>query len=94
MGNLLCFKKGKKGGVTVLLSAHTDEVGFIITKITDEGYLKFESVGGIDTKILLSQKGRLGDLKGIISLKAVHLTTKEEREKTFKESDLFIDIGA
>ncbi len=94
MGNLICFKKGRKGGKTVLLSAHMDEVGFIITKITDEGFLKFETVGGIEPKILLSQMVRKGDLKGIISLKAVHLLTKEERDKVFSESELFIDIGA
>ncbi len=94
MGNMICRKFGRRDAKTVLLSAHMDEVGFIITKITDEGYLKFESVGGIDTKILLSQKVRINGIKGIISLKAVHLSTKEEREKVFKESDLFIDIGA
>ncbi len=94
MGNMLCFKKGETGAKTVLLSAHMDEVGFIVTKITEEGFLKFESVGGIDTKILLSQKVRFKDIKGIISLKAVHLTEKEEREKVFREKDLFIDIGA
>lgn len=94
MGNMICRKYGDKGKPTVLLSAHMDEVGFIISKITDDGYLKFESVGGIDPKILLSQKVRLNGINGIISLKAVHLSTKEEREKAFKESDLFIDIGA
>ncbi len=94
MGNMICKKYGNPNGKTVLLSAHMDEVGFIITKITDDGYLKFESVGGIDTKILLSQCVRINGIKGIISLKAVHLSTKEEREKIFKEKDLFIDIGA
>ncbi len=94
MGNLICFKKGKLGGKTALLSAHMDEVGFIISKITEEGFLKFETVGGIETSILLSQKVRKGDLKGVISLKAIHLLSKEEREKPFKESELFIDIGA
>lgn len=94
MGNMICRKYGEKNKPTVLLSSHMDEVGFIISKITDDGYLKFESVGGIDPKILLSQKVRLNGISGIISLKAVHLSTKEEREKAFKESDLFIDIGA
>ncbi len=94
MGNMICKKFVSENAKTVLLSAHMDEVGFIISKITDDGYLKFESVGGIDTKILLSQRVRFNDIKGVISLKAVHLSTKEEREKVFKESDLFIDIGA
>lgn len=94
MGNLICRKNGSPGRKTVLLSAHMDEVGFIINKITDDGYLKFDTVGGIDPKILLSQQIRINGLNGVISLKAVHLTTKEEREKPFGLEDLFIDIGA
>ncbi len=94
MSNVICRKKGKKGDKTVLLCAHTDEVGFIINKITDDGYLKFETVGGVETKILLSQKVRKGDIKGVISLKAVHLTDKDERDKIPEENDLYIDIGA
>ena len=69
MGNLICRKNGKNGKKTVLLCAHTDEVGFILNKINDKGYLKFETVGGIETKILLSQKVRCGNVKGVISLK-------------------------
>ena len=94
MGNVICRKKGKTGKKTVLLCAHTDEVGFIVSQITDDGYLKFLTVGGIETKILLSQKVRKGDVKGVISLKAVHLTENEEREKVPKEEELYIDIGA
>ena len=94
MGNLICRKNGKVGKKTILLSAHMDEVGFIIKKITDDGYLSFESVGGIYPKILLSQQVSVNGVNGVISLKAVHLSTKEEREKPFKEDDLFIDIGA
>ncbi len=94
MGNMICKKNADKKAKTILLSAHMNEVGFIITKITDGGYLKFASVGGIDTKILLSQRVRINGINGVISLKAVHLSTKEEREKAFCESDLFIDVGA
>lgn len=94
MGNLLAFKKGTDSSKTVMLSTHTDEVGFIISGITKEGYLKFQSVGGIDTRVLISKKVRIGDIKGIIGIKAIHLTSKSEREKVPKEKDLYIDIGA
>ena len=94
MGNVICRKNGRTGNKTVLLCAHTDEVGFIVNQITDDGYIKFLTVGGIETKILLSQKVRKGDVKGVISLKAVHLTEKEEREQIPKEEELYIDIGA
>lgn len=93
MNNLICRKKGKIGKTTVLLSAHTDEVGFIVTDITDDGYLRFESVGGIDTKILLSQRVRCGDVRGVISLKAIHLTKKEERSAEPCENELYVDVG-
>ncbi len=94
LGNLICEKRGAAGAKTVLLSAHMDEVGFIVTKITEDGYLRFDTVGGIDTKILLSQKVKINNLSGVISFKAIHLQSKEEREKMFSINDLFIDIGA
>lgn len=108
MGNLIAYKKGKsgksayslferperEGGDGVLLSAHMDEVGFLITDITEDGYLKFDTVGGIDPSVLVSKRVIVNGLSGVISFKAVHLTTKEEREKPVKLKDLCIDIGA
>ena len=96
-GNIIAFKKGKRTPEKkVMLYAHTDEVGFMVKSITDEGYLKFEEVGGLDGRILLSSRVFIGDDKipGIIGIKAVHMTSKEEREKTVKMTDLYIDIGA
>ncbi len=108
MGNLVAYKKGKsgksaygllgmsesRGGDGVLLSAHMDEVGFLITDITEDGYLKFDTVGGIDPSVLISERVVVNGLNGVISFKAVHLTTKEEREKPVKLENLLIDIGA
>ncbi len=97
MGNLIVYKSAKNNSdeaKTILLSAHMDEVGFIITEITDEGYLKFETVGGIEAKILVSKRVKINGLCGVISFKAVHLCTKEEREKKIEENMLYIDIGA
>lgn len=96
MGNLLAFKNGADSSKTVMLSAHTDEVGFIISGITKDGYLEFQTVGGIDTRVIISKKVRIGKdkIKGIIGLKAIHLTTKSERENVPKIKDLYIDIGA
>ncbi len=94
IGNLIAFKKGKDSSKKVMLSAHTDEVGFIISKITKEGYLEFMSVGGIDTRAIISKKVRIGNIKGIIGIKAIHLTSKSERETVPKIENLYIDIGA
>lgn len=97
LGNLIFFKKGRNpSGKTVGVFAHTDEVGFIVTSITDDGYIKFSQVGGIDDRILLTQKVLIGDnkIKGIIGIKAVHLQSKDERKRVIKTDEMYIDIGA
>ena len=95
MGNVIALKKGDSSK-KVMLSAHMDEVGFIISEITEKGYLKFKTVGGIDTRTILAKRLRIGKNKvlGVIGMKAVHLQKKSEREETPEIKDLFIDIGA
>ena len=97
LGNILAFKKGKnKAKNTVMLSAHMDEVGFIVTYITDDGYLKFDCVGGIDEKVIVGRSVTVGErqIPGVIGIKAVHLCDGEERGKAPKTSQMYIDIGA
>ncbi len=92
MGNLHAFLRGR--GPEFLIVAYMDEPGVILTQITEEGYLRFETVGRINPAFLVSKRVSLGNYTGIISLKAIHLTTKEEREIPVKTSQLLIDIGA
>lgn len=94
IGNLICHKKGN--GKKVMVSAHMDEVGLIITEITDKGFLKFDTLGGIETAVLCSKKVLIGDNKvpGIISAKAIHLQKGDEVTSPLKIKDLCIDIGA
>ena len=67
MGNILVFKKGKNIPKNkVMLSAHMDEVGFIVTYITDDGYIKFDTVGGIDSKVIAGRKVRFSQNEQII----------------------------
>lgn len=97
LGNVLAFKKGKnRAKNTVMLSAHMDEVGFIVTYITDDGYLKFDCVGGIDEKVIVGRSITVGEkqIPGVIGIKAVHLCGAEERGKVPKIKDMVIDIGA
>lgn len=97
LGNLIVFKKGKKTtGTKLLLAAHMDEVGFIITHITDEGYLKFDFVGGVDRRVALGKTVVVGDqnIPGVIGLKAIHLVSADERKKAPKTESMYIDIGA
>lgn len=95
--NLIVFKKGKKAtGNTLLLAAHMDEVGLIVRSITEEGYLKFSCVGGIDRRVLLSKPVTVGPnrIPGLIGMKPIHLTTAEERKSIPEIKELCVDIGA
>lgn len=93
-GNLIAVKKGKIPK-KLMMTAHMDEVGFIVKGITEEGYLKFAAVGGIDGRVLPGRRVRVGEKKlpGVIGIKAVHLTTAEERKSCVKIADMYIDIG-
>lgn len=97
LGNLIVWKKGKKPtGSKLLLAAHMDEVGVIVTKITEEGFLKFDFVGGVDRRVAIGKPVVLGDrnIPGVIGLKAIHLVSREEEKKVPKTDSLYIDIGA
>ncbi len=96
MGNLIALKKGASRSKRVMLAAHMDEVGFIISGFTEKGYLRFKTVGGIDPRVLVSKKVTVGHakLKGVIGMKAIHLQKKSERDSVPEIKDLFIDIGA
>ena len=96
VGNLIVFKKGAKPRKRPLLvMAHMDEVGFLVRDITEDGMLKLAKAGGIDPRVLIGRRMRVGEQKlpGIISLKAIHLTTPEERKEAPGIDSLYIDIG-
>ncbi len=96
LGNIICFKKGEKTpNRKIMLDAHTDEVGLIISSITEDGYLKFKTVGGIDTAALLLRRVLInGKVNGVIGGKPFHLLDADSRKKLPKKDDLYIDIGA
>lgn len=95
IGNLICYKKGKKSKSLVIAAAHMDEVGFMITAIKKDGSLRFSKVGGIDTRVILGKTLRVGrkGLKGIIGVKPIHLLNEDERKRIPKDNELYIDIG-
>ena len=94
MGNVIVHKPGC--GKRVLISAHMDEVGFIVSKITESGGIKFKTVGGIETTVLLGKKVVIGKDKvpGITGIKAIHLQSGGERDNMASVNDIVIDIGA
>lgn len=94
LGNLIVFKKGKKtASKKVMLDAHMDEVGFMITYINDDGTLDFECIGGIDKRVMYGRAVELENgVKGVIGVKPVHMTSAAERMDMPKK--MYIDIGA
>jgi putative aminopeptidase FrvX len=96
IGNLIAFKKGSSSKYKIMLSAHMDEVGLMVTGYGEGGTLKFKPVGGIDERILLSKSVFVGDkkLQGVIGCKPVHLQERDERTGNIKVKNMYIDIGA
>ena len=96
LGNLICEKKGKQTPKNKLLfSAHMDEVGFIITYIEESGLLRFSSMGGIDTRVVVGKPVRLeSGALGVVGAKPIHLQSASDRETVLSYDQLYIDIGA
>ncbi len=96
LGNIIAFKKGKNTPQKkVLIDAHLDEVGLIITHIENDGFLRFKTVGGIDTAALMFRRVLInGKTLGVIGGKPVHLCEGDERKKLPSADSLYIDLGA
>lgn len=95
MGNVIVHLIGKeKANKIVQLDAHMDEVGFIITGIGEDGFLRFDAIGGIDSRVLFGHRVRIGAQKGVIGGKAGHQCSADETKKVPSADSLRIDIGA
>lgn len=97
MGNLLAVKRGTgESDLRVLVDAHMDEVGMMITDIDSDGTLKFEKVGGIADHTLLGKPVQVGPkkLNGVIGARPIHLLKAEQRKSVVKHDSMRIDIGA
>ena len=100
IGNLTVKVPGTRSDKPLMLSAHMDEVGFMINDIDDEGYIRFAPVGGIDPRVLCGRRVTLSSydgkrrIDGLISSKAIHMQTPEERSKATPVDKMYIDIGA
>ena len=96
-GNVLCFKKGTEAGRPhVCVSAHMDEVGFIIMGATEDGLLRFRPVGSIDSRVVVSKRVLVGEglIPGVIGALAIHLQSAADRDRVLGFDGLYIDIGA
>ncbi len=89
----------ERGGkrVSVLLAGHIDEIGMMVTYITDEGYIAFKPIGGVDEAVLPGMRVKVhteeGPLLGILGRLPIHLLDEEERKSVTKTHKLFIDLG-
>jgi putative aminopeptidase FrvX len=96
MGNVTAFKKGADSSKKIMIAAHMDEIGFIVTHIDDNGFVRFHVLGGFDPKTLTAQRvivhGKK-DLIGVMGSKPIHVMTADERNKVPKTTDYFIDMG-
>jgi len=98
IGNVIALKNGVRNpdGKRVMLAAHLDEIGFIVSHIDEQGFLRFNTLGGFDPKTLTAQRvivhGKK-DLIGVMGSKPIHVMTPEEKTKLPKTTDFFIDLG-
>lgn len=100
LGNLITLKRGRRRSHvsprSIMLAAHMDEIGLMVTDF-DEEFLRFTTVGGVDTRIILGQQVTVHGkrpLPGIVASRPPHVLPEAEREKALPVEKLFIDVGA
>jgi endoglucanase len=98
MGNVFALIKGKNtpNEKVAMAAAHMDEIGFIVTHIDDNGFLRFHTLGGFDPKTLTAQRVIIHgkkDILGVMGTKPIHVMSQEERQKLPKITDYWIDTG-
>lgn len=98
LGSLIASKTGDKNGPKIMVAGHLDEVGFMVTRIDDKGFIYFQTVGGWWSQVMLAQRVTImtakGDVTGVIGSKPPHILSAEARKKPVEIKDMFIDIGA
>lgn len=98
MGNLVALKKGTKNpeNKKVMVAAHMDEIGFLVSHIDENGFIRFQTLGGFDPKTLTAQRVIIHgkeDVIGVMGCKPIHVMSPEERNKPSKIEEYFIDCG-
>ncbi|GGI39569.1 M42 family metallopeptidase [Mammaliicoccus stepanovicii] len=98
LGGIFGKRNADNGSKTLLIAGHLDEIGFIVTRIDDDGFIKFTPIGGWWNQVMLSQKMTITTdegktYRGIIGSKPPHVLGQEERKKQVEMKDMFIDLG-
>ncbi|UPQ85563.1 M42 family metallopeptidase [Ignavigranum ruoffiae] len=99
LGGIFAKHVGKEDGPRLLIAGHLDEVGFMVKRITDEGFLTFQTIGGWWSQVVLAQQVEITTRQckvfhGVTGSKPPHVLTPEARKKPIDMDDIFIDIGA
>lgn len=95
LGNLIVALRGQeRPPLSVVFAAHMDEVGLIVTGVTEDGFLRFATVGGIADTVLFGRRVTVNGHPGVIGGKAVHQCEKEEKNTVPRADGLLIDVGA
>lgn len=98
LGSIFGVKKGSESGPVVMVAGHMDEVGFMVTAITDNGMLRFQPLGGWWSQVLLAQRVQIltknGPVTGVIGSIPPHLLDEAKRNKPMEIKNMLIDIGA
>ncbi|USK69541.1 M42 family metallopeptidase [Peribacillus asahii] len=98
LGSIFGLKKGNADGPTVLVAGHMDEVGFMVTSITDNGMIRFQTLGGWWSQVLMAQRVQIitdnGPVIGVIGSVPPHLLDEKLRAKPMDIKNMLIDIGA
>ncbi|WP_416150435.1 M42 family metallopeptidase [Salipaludibacillus sp. HK11] len=98
LGNVIAIKNGSRPGPSMIMTAHMDEIGFIVKKIESNGLIRFEKLGGHDDRILLTQKVQIrtktGLITGIIGSISAHFAKFDDASRVRNHRELYIDVGA
>ena len=98
LGSIFGVKRGDENGPTVMVAGHMDEVGFMVTSITDNGMLRFQTLGGWWSQVLLAQRVQIitdnGPIVGVVGSIPPHLLDEAKRSKPMEITNMLIDIGA
>lgn len=98
LGSSIAKKTGDANGPKIMVAGHLDEIGFMVTRIDDKGFIYFQTVGGWWNQVMLAQRVTIlsskGHVTGVIGSKPPHILSAEARKKPYEIKDMFIDIGA
>ena len=97
IGNILAEKRGaNRPQNRVMFCARMDEAGFIVTNIDENGFIQFECIGKVDSRVVIGRRVLIGDcaVPALVGSKALHLLEKDERTSPADTDKLYFDIGA